>query len=419
MVKGDRRIIKSMGIYTFSNVINAAIPFLLLPLLTKYLSTSDYGVLSNFNALTNIMIPLVGINLMSSVQVQYLKEEVNFQDYVTSGFRFNIVLALVFSIIVGLFASQLSSLTGVPESLLYTLSVYAIFNTVIEVLLAIWRMEDKATLYGVFRISRTVVEIGLVIFYVIGCEMNFEGSIYAMLISYGVATVGAIIILSRKGLLFGVFRFDYLKHALSYGVPLIPHTLSATAIMYADKLILTHYHGLSSNGVYSVGFLVGQVIGLLQNSFNQAWVPWVFQKLKAGKESDKLRMVKITYFYFAGILFTVFVLWLMLPFIYAFLGKAFQGGMELVLWIALGFAFNGMYKMVGVYMFYLERTGIIALTSIGVAALNIILSLILIPQHGEYGAAYSSMISMISLFFVTWFISSRMLKMPWNLKKHG
>jgi len=189
--------------------------------------------------------------------------------------------------------------------------------------------------------------------------------------------------------------------------------------MYADKLILTHYHGLSSNGVYSVGFLVGQVIGLLQNSFNQAWVPWVFQKLKAGKESDKLRMVKITYFYFAGILFTVFVLWLMLPFIYAFLGKAFQGGMELVLWIALGFAFNGMYKMVGVYMFYLERTGIIALTSIGVAALNIILSLILIPQHGEYGAAYSSMISMISLFFVTWFISSRMLKMPWNLKKYG
>jgi O-antigen/teichoic acid export membrane protein len=313
----------------------------------------------------------------------------------------------------------LSSITGIPNALLYTVAVYAIFNTVVEVLLAIWRMENKATFYGVFRVSRTVVEIALVIFYVIGCRLNFEGSIYAMLISYGVATIVAVFILYRKGLLFGVFRAEYLKHALNYGVPLIPHTLSATAIMYADKLILTHYNGLSSNGVYSVGFMVGQVIGLLQNSFNQAWVPWVFQKLKAGKESDKLRMVKITYLYFAGIFITVFVLWLMIPFIYSFLGKAFQAGMELVLWIALGFAFNGMYKMVGVYMFYFERTGMIALTSIGAAVVNISLSFVLIPVYGEHGAAYSSMISMISLFLVTWFISARLIKMPWNLKKHG
>lgn len=419
MAKVDLRIVKSMGIYTISNVINAAIPFLLLPLLTKYLSTSDYGVLSNFNALTNLMIPLVGINLMSSVQVQYLKEEVNFQDYITSGFRFNGLLAIAFSLLIVLFASPLSSITGIPNALLYTVAVYAIFNTVVEVLLAIWRMENKATFYGVFRVSRTVVEIALVIFYVIGCRLNFEGSIYAMLISYGVATIVAVFILYRKELLFGVFRVEYLKHALNYGVPLIPHTLSATAIMYADKLILTHYNGLSSNGVYSVGFMVGQVIGLLQNSFNQAWVPWVFQKLKAGKESDKLRMVKITYLYFAGIFITVFVLWLMIPFIYSFLGKAFQAGMELVLWIALGFAFNGMYKMVGVYMFYFERTGMIALTSIGAAVVNISLSFVLIPVYGEHGAAYSSMISMISLFLVTWFISARLIKMPWNLKKHG
>jgi peptidoglycan biosynthesis protein MviN/MurJ (putative lipid II flippase) len=61
----------------------------------------------------------------------------------------------------------------------------------------------------------------------------------------------------------------------------------------------------------------------------------------------------------------------------------------------------------------------IALTSIGAAVVNISLSFVLIPVYGEHGAAYSSMISMISLFLVTWFISARLIKMPWNLKKHG
>ncbi len=162
--------------------------------------------------------------------------------------------------------------------------------------------------------------------------------------------------------------------------------------------------------------MVGQIIGLLQTSFNQAWVPWVFQKLKVGKQEDKLRMVKITYLYILGILIAVFFLWLVMPVIYMFFGKAFQAGMDLVLWIALGFAFNGMYKMVSVYIFYLEKTMIIAFTSFGVAIMNVALNFVFIPEHGPQGAAVATMLSMGAQFLVTWFITSRLIKMPWLLK---
>jgi O-antigen/teichoic acid export membrane protein len=127
-------------------------------------------------------------------------------------------------------------------------------------------------------------------------------------------------------------------------------------------------------------------------------------------------MVKITYLYILGILLTVVVLWITVPFIYTFLGKDFQVGMNMVLYIALGFAFNGMYKMVSVYIFYLEKTWIIALITLGVAMLNVTLSVLLIPHYGAGGAAYSQMISMLILFLLTWLISSRLIKMPWNLK---
>jgi O-antigen/teichoic acid export membrane protein len=164
--------------------------------------------------------------------------------------------------------------------------------------------------------------------------------------------------------------------------------------------------------------MIGQAIGLLQTSFNQAWVPWVFQKLKGGEERDKKRMVKITYFYFAGILLFVFLLWLVLPFIYKyFIGVKFGEGMQLVLWVALGFAFNGMYKMVSVYIFYLERTMIIAYASFGVAIVNIMLNFALIPHYGLQGAAIATMTAMGLQFIVVWLISARLMDMPWFWKR--
>lgn len=417
-MKRNINIVKSMGIYTISNVLNAAIPFLLLPVLTRYLDPSDYGVLSNFNAIANFMVPLVGINLMASVQVQYIKEEVDNQSYMSTGLRLALTLTLLFSIALLFLGGTLEEFIKVPKFFLYFIALYALFNVIIEVLLAIWRMEDAAINYGIFRIVRTLIELSFVLFFVIGLEMNFEGSIYGMMAAYGLGSVVALVLLMRKNLLFGSFSMDFLRHAVKFGVPLIPHTLSGVIIMYSDKLIITYYHGQADNGIYTVGFMIGQAIGLLQNSFNQAWVPWAFQKLKGGSENDKSRMVKITYYYLIGILLLVFFLWLMLPIIYTyFIGDRFSEGMQLVLWIALGFAFNGMYKMVSVYIYYLEKTFIIAMTSFGVAIVNVILNFMFIPKYGLQGAAVATMIAMGLQFIVTWGVSSRLIDMPWFWKR--
>lgn len=416
MRKLNSGILKSMGIYTISNIINAAIPFLMLPVLTRHLPAADYGILSNFSAIAGLLIPLVGINLMTSIQVQYLKDEVDNRDYLTSVFRFNIFLGILFTGLVVLFSDVVNDITGVPHEILYLMGVYALFHVTIEVLLAVWRMEDKAVNYGAFRISRTILEILLIVIFVIVMGMDFIGTVYAMLIAYGTGCLVAMVILFKKGLIFGSYRKDYLRHAVGYGVPLIPHALSGMAIMYADKLFITRYISLEANGIYSVGFLVGQSIGLLQNSFNQAWVPWVFQKLKGGNENDKRRMVKITYGYILAILIAVLLLWLVMPIIFSLLGKDYSSGMEIVFWIALGFAFNGMYKMVSVYLFYLERTKIIATMSIGVAVVNVVLNFIMIPKYGVHGAAWATMIAMFTQFVAAWIISSRLIKMPWLLK---
>jgi O-antigen/teichoic acid export membrane protein len=410
-------LFKNIGIYTFSNVLNASIPFILLPLLTHYLKAEDYGILTNFNALVNLLIPFIGVNLMSSLQVIYVKRNQEFSAYVSSGIFLNFLLTIFVSLIVIAARTSIHELTGIPVNFIVFLTLYAFYNNIVEILLSIWRIEDKPILYGIFRILRTLLEFAIAVVLIVVYEYHFEGSIYAISISYGLGAAVAFILLLRRKL-FGLhFKLEYIKHQLAYGLPLIPHVLSSVAILYTDKLMLSSLVNIHSNGVFSVGFTIGQIIGLLQNSFNQAWVPWVFGILKKNDEHGKLRIVKYTYLYIICILIAVVVLWLFTPIIYRFIGNDFNSSISVVIWIALGFAFNGMYKMISVYYFYLEKTRLLALISFITALVNIGVNFILIPKFGILGAALSTMAAMFIQFALTFLWSLRIIQMPWIFKK--
>nr|WP_294858246.1 oligosaccharide flippase family protein [uncultured Fluviicola sp.] len=408
------KLVRSLGIYTISNVINSAIPFLLLPLLTQNLSTSDYGVLTNYNSLISIIVPFVSFNLMSSLQVIYIKNRPGFASYVSTGLLTILALTLIFSVIFYFSASNLAKLTGVPEELVLFTTFYATYQNIVEILLSIWRMEEKAWSYGIFRILRTIVELSIATILIISFGLSFKGSIYALAYSYGIGAVVAIFLMYRQRLLVWDFKWKHVRHLFVYGVPLIPHVLGSVVVMYTDKLVITKYHGLSSNGIYSVGFMVGQAIGLLQNSFNQAWVPYVFKGLKSGHEVVKQKIVKWTYIYFIAIVLVSLLFYLCAPIIFSFLGKDFQDGIVLVLWISLGFAFNGMYKMVSVYFFYAEKTNYIAVISIFTAVINVFLVFWLVPEHGYSGAAIATMSAFLIQFLLTWLWSLKIVSMPWG-----
>lgn len=411
----NRRFLSAIGIYTFSNVLNSAIPFILLPVLTNYLSPADYGILTNLNGLINILIPFISLNLMTSLQVIFVKDKNELGNYISTGLSVMVLLSICFALFLLVFSGQLADLLQVPEEWIVLAVSFALYQNFVEVLLSVWRMEEKAISYGVFRVLRTILEITLALVLIVVNDLRFEGSILAMAYSYGIGAVIALIIVYRKGLIKWTFSRKHANYLINYGVPLIPHVLGSVMIMYTDKVLLTEYHGLASNGIYSVGFMVGQVIGLLQNSFNQAWVPYAFKSLRSGTATEKYKLVKWTYIYFIGILIITILFYFCSPIIFMVLGHEFKEGLSLVLWIALGFAFNGMYKMVSVYFFYYERTKFIGFISMASAAINVVLAILLIPHYSFHGAAISTMLAFFIQFLFTWIWSTKLVSMPWGL----
>ena len=77
----------------------------------------------------------------------------------------------------------------------------------------------------------------------------------------------ALVILSRDGWLKFNIKKQYMQSALSFGIPLIPHTLGGILIGFTDRLFITKMVGLEATGIYTVGFQVGMIIGLIEDSF--------------------------------------------------------------------------------------------------------------------------------------------------------
>src|SRR5690606_33553706 len=85
----------AVGIYLGSNIISAAVPFILLPILVRLISTEEYGQVALFTALVNVALPLVGVNTLGAVKRRYFRTSDEDREADYAAFIGTILLILV------------------------------------------------------------------------------------------------------------------------------------------------------------------------------------------------------------------------------------------------------------------------------------------------------------------------------------
>lgn len=412
------RLFSSAAIYTITSVINSAIPFFLLPILTRYLIPEDYGIVSMFGVLVSLVSPFIGLSIQGAIaRMYYEKENVDIKIYITNCLYILLFSTALVSVIFFLFSGFIAKLTSLPAQILWIAIIIAFAQFITRIVLTLWQVQVKPLQYGAFQISQTFINASLSIWFIVGIGMAWEGRILAQLIALlSFSVIGTFILLKNKWLKFS-YNPSYVKHALGFGVPLIPHSLGGIIMTMTDRIFITAMVGIGATGIYTVGYQIGMIINLLATSFNQAYVPWLYRQLKENSFLKKIRIVKMTYLYFIVILLIAVVLSFIAPwFLSFFVGKEFTGSSIFVVWIALGYAFNGMYFMVVNYMFYAQKTISLAWITFFTAVLNIVLNYFFISKFGAIGAAQATTIVYAIKFILTWILAAKIYDMPWNLK---
>lgn len=372
-----------------------------------------------FQVLIQFISPLAGLNHTAAISRQYFEQEtIRIKNYFGNGLYILIFTSLFTLLSILIFKTPIAELTGMPPNWLWVVVLFCFCQNLAQSLLVIWQVKFKAKKFGLFRIARTSLDVGLSILFILGLGMSWQGRILGTVTAIVAFSILALLILWRKGWLSMKFNKAYIIDNLKFGAPLIPHTLGSVIIMFSDRLFITNMIGMEAQGLYSVGYNVAMIVYLFQNSFNQAWVPWFYGELKKDNPRQKVRIVKFTYLYFLLMIILVGFVSFFAPWFFdTFLNSDYSSAIRFVFWIALGFGFNGMYKMIVNYIFFLKKTYIISIVSIATASLNILLNYFFIKKFGPIGAAQASAISFFTQFLLIWGFSAKLFKMPWLLKK--
>lgn len=410
------KLFRNAFIYTVSEIIVSAVPFFLLPILTRYLTPNEYGIIATFQILFTIIAGFVLLDIHGVISVNYFKLDIlQLRIYIGNVAFIIIINFVIFLIVSSLLKSPLSNLIKFPENWLPNIVIIALFQAIITIGLTLWQVEQNPLIYGIFQISHTTINVLLSLIFIVWFKWGWEGRLYGIMIS-SIAFGVIAIIRMRRYVKFSLKR-KYIYDALHFCIPLIPHTLGGLLMLATGRLLINVMVNVAETGIYTVGYQVGMVINLLAASFNKAWAPFLFEKLKENNYETKIKIVKFTYLYLAAITLLAILLTCAAPEILSFLVSSnFRSADKYVLWIAAGYAANGMYFMVVNYIFYAKKTFILAWITLLASIVNAVLCYFLIKKNGPVGAAQAMTISNFVIFSLSWLLSAKVYKMPWALK---
>lgn len=408
-------LFRAAGTYGFFSLINSAIPFFLLPVMTRYLTPDDYGIVAIFGVMVSLLVPFVGMNAHGAYSRAYFApERFDSSKYMGTVIMFSLVTWIFACALFGIFRGSLSALFTFPSEWIWAVPVVAFGTLMPQIVQVSWQVREQPRDYGIFQNARTFSEVGGALLFVVLLGMGWQGRVLSrVFVSVFFSCAGLYILFRKKWLCFRFDR-DYLSHALRFGIPLIPHSLAGILNKSIGRLFITHMVGIADTGLYTVGYQIGAIIGLAATAFNQAYVPWLFRKLNMNSEQEKKKIVKFTYAYFLVILGSAVGLAVLAPLLMRVLvGMQFQGSIIYVIWIALGYSFTGMYYMVVNYIIYSEKTQLLALTTFLGALINIVLNYFFIKLNGAVGAAQATALTHLITFLFVWYLSSKVYRMPW------
>jgi O-antigen/teichoic acid export membrane protein len=407
---------KNVSIYVLGNIAVVMIPFLLLPILTRYLSPEEYGNVAIFTTLISLLNPIIGFNVHSGLSKRWFDQDA----FKISEYLLSCIFILVFSTIIVLIfilcvENWLIQITGINPFWIYCVVVVAFFAFLTQLRLVIWQVQENPKLYIINQFILGLLNFSLSIVLTIFLFKNYLGRF----VGYTFTTVlfGFISFFSLNKEF--KFRFkinpDYIKDALSFGLPLIPHVIGSMLLLTVDRMIVNYKLGATSVGIYMVAVQIALGFNLLNESFNKAFVPKLFAVLKENNLKKRMAIIKMTYYYFGFLLLVPLFCVVLGPSIILFLaGPNYIEAANVLNWLILMQALHGMYYLVTSYLHYECKTYIISIITISCGLISLFLTLSLIGTFGLVGAGMGSAFGMLLEFLVTWGIASIVHPMPWT-----
>lgn len=411
-----RKFVKESLVYTIGDIFAKSLAFILIPILTRYLSKSDYAIYNIVITIWPVLVILYCKGLGGYMIRGYydLKEPRQHKEFFGTILFLSLFISLILSGAIHIFGDNIFSplFKGISYKPYLQFAVgIAFFKLFIHNVLSIYRAQRKPVTVVSLSIVNFLINVSVVIFFVVILKKELLGALQGQVISLAFISI-IFFMFIQKDIRYRI-RTQYIRTALLFALPLIPHALSSWIVNLSDRILIERFCSLDDLAIYSLGYQLAIALDILINSMNQAWMPFFYSNAESSNYHKEL--TKSTTFFFTLVVAIGLMLSLFSHEIIIFAGKEqYQDASRIFPLIIVAFVIHSIYYMCSASLFYKNKTAVVPLISITAGVINIGLNVLWLPQFGYIAAAYSTIISFFVMAVLGYLFSSRYLRIPFQ-----
>jgi len=389
---------KRIGLVGVAQTIVSLKGLIILPILTKTLGASDYGIWAQILITVSLLQPFIILGLDSSI-LRFLSSREKgkiVQGVITVLFVITVTGAVA-SLILFLSSDFIATTFLKEESAAFVIKIASpliILGALNVVALGSFRVFGQIKRYSAIMLLQAFLEIGLIAVFVLS-GYGLIGAIISILITRTV-TFGIMLYLIISYAGFTSPDFSILRPYLIYGLPLIPTVVFQFVIASSDRYVIGFFMGAEKVGIYSAAYGIGGIVLMFSAYIMYILRPTIYSLYDDGKVDEVkvylsyswkcLMMLSIPSAFGLSILSEPLLASLTTP-------EFVSVGKFVIPLVALGTIFYGAEMIFGTVLMLVKRIKIFVIVFGTVAVVNIGLNILFIPRWGVTGAAIATLIA--------------------------
>ena len=385
------KFLNDSGFLLLASMLSKLASFIIIPIVSKYLTLNDYGTYDYYLTLTYFFIPIITLQIANGIikynfsvaEWKYLEKRIIVLIF--------ILCALSTAILAG-FIPSLYTLT-LLFVLLYLKGITTIYDGILKVhnkvkFTPIGLVIESAFTILVVFLLRKQLTLNLVL------EISIIGAALALVCNY---------IFSRKhqpeqeaGTGAMVNQKELLKKLVLFSIPLVPNSISIWMLRMSNRLVIVHYDGEAANAIFTVAFKYTTILTVMITAVNSAWLISLLQNEDEDTE-QKMMSMNIHFYMLLSIGILMFAKW----------GIYYLAGNDQLLVAEsyipeLVFA-NYLYAIMAVLQgFYIKKgnTRQLLFTTLLGGVINLVISILLYPYMSMYAVSIGMVVSYFAIILL-------------------
>jgi O-antigen/teichoic acid export membrane protein len=388
-----KRLVRALAAYQVADVVSKFIAVLLLPVYTRYIRPSGYGVVELLGNGVIFISILVRLGIIEAFLRYYFSDDDQHRRdlLVRRSAAFLLVTTTVTAGALAAAAVPLSRLIlGYRDPTTFLIAVLGLWTfTNLELAYGLLRVDERVRAYAAASLTNVAITIAasVVLVVVLG-----DGARGLLLGNYGASTLILFALwwtMRRRLLPQGPptrsVIAEPMARLLGFGLPTVPAEASVYALSIIDRYYIYHDRSRALAGLYSIAVKLAGSVALIVRAFQYAWPPLAYSVSDDAEAGRLYGLVTTYYVLISG--WVVAGLALLGRWVIRLLAApAYFGGYRALPWVAMGWA------MYGLWVVFLVIAGRAKVTTrnfpaalAGLAA-NVGLLVVLVPGLGIAGA---------------------------------